>query len=88
MSMGEEMMAQVFDSFVSWAASQPDGAVVRADLEVIETALSGHAERSQTQACDAALRVAEAAARFEPESLLVWAFAALAEVWMLHDGGA
>jgi len=88
MGISEERIMQAFDSFVFWAAAQPDGAVVRADLEVIETALSGRSEGSQTQACDAALRVAEAAARFEPGSLLVWAFAALAEVWMLHDGGA
>jgi len=88
MGISEERIMQAFDSFVSWAAAQLDGAVVRADLEVIETALSGRSEGSQTQACDAALRVAEAAARFEPGSLLVWAFAALAEVRMLQDGGA
>ena len=90
MSMGEERMAQVVDSFVSWAASQPDGAARRSDLDVVEAALAGREEGAVTQAADAALRLALVAACFDSEEMrwLAWALAALAETWMLQDGGA
>jgi len=83
----EKMMAEVFGVFVAWGATQPESAAFLADMEVVEAALAGRYEGTWTVACDAALRVANAAVRFQPEGLLAWAFAALAEAWMLQDGG-
>ena len=83
----EKTMGEVFGRFVAWGSAQPDGVAFLADVDIVEEAVAGRYEGAATQACDAALRVANAAARFQPEGLLAWAFAALAEAWMLQDGG-
>lgn len=83
----EKTMGEVFGRFVAWGSAQPDGAAFLVDVDIVEAAVAGRYEGAATQACDAALRVANAAAQFQPEGLLAWAFVALVEVWMLHDGG-
>jgi hypothetical protein len=81
---GVAKVMQAFDMLVSWLATQPNGAVLRRDLDMVEAALSGRFEGEQVHVADAALRLALLAASFGTAEMywLAWALAALAEDWL------
>lgn len=82
----DELVGPLLRDFVAWVVTHADGVAFVADMSLVEAALRGYTISSWRRASEAAARLAALAVQFEGDGLLVSAFDALAEAWMLQGG--